>query len=76
MGYCSSQKIVSSHRLEIRNIMEWFPIVAGTFKVVVLGTGMFFAIKWHYDKGKKEKAKKNAMSAPPAPAEQTLKASD
>ena len=56
--------------------MEWFPIVAGTFKVVVLGTGMFFAIKWHYDKGKKEKAKKNAMSAPPAPAEQTLKASD
>jgi hypothetical protein len=25
------------------------------FKVLVLGTGMFFAIKWHYDQGKKEK---------------------
>jgi hypothetical protein len=23
-----------------------------TFKIVVLGTGMFFAIKWHCDKGK------------------------
>jgi hypothetical protein len=26
-----------------------------TFKVVVLGTGMFFAIKWHYDKGRNGK---------------------
>jgi len=33
--------------------MEWFPIVAVTFKFLVLGTGMFFAIKWHYDQGKK-----------------------
>ena len=37
--------------------MDWFPIVAVTFKVLVLGTGMFFAIKWHYDQGKKEKEK-------------------
>ena len=36
--------------------MDWFPIVAGTFKVVALGIGMFFAIKWHYDQGKKKKA--------------------
>lgn len=35
--------------------MEWFPIVAVTFKFVVLGTGMFYAIKWHYDQGKKGK---------------------
>lgn len=35
--------------------MEWFPIVAGTFKLVVLGTAMFFAIKWHYDKDKEKK---------------------
>jgi len=34
--------------------MDWFPIVAGTFKVLALLTGMFFAIKWHYDQGKKE----------------------
>jgi hypothetical protein len=41
--------------LEIRKIMEWFPILAVTFKFLVLGTGMFFAIKWHYDQGKKGK---------------------
>ncbi|MBD8723820.1 hypothetical protein IFT43_10685 [Oxalobacteraceae sp. CFBP 13708] len=34
--------------------MEWFPIVFFTFKALVLGTGMFFAIKWHYDQGKKK----------------------
>ncbi len=37
--------------------MEWFPTVAFTFKFLVLGTGMFFAIKWHYDQGKKQKGK-------------------
>ena len=37
--------------------MEWFPIVAGMFKVLALGTAMFFAIKWHYDQGKKEQGK-------------------
>jgi hypothetical protein len=37
--------------------MEWFPTVAFTFKFLVLGTGMFFAIKWHYDQGKKGKVK-------------------
>ena len=36
--------------------MDWVPIVLVTFKVFVLGTGMFYAIKWHYDQGKKEKA--------------------
>ncbi len=35
--------------------MDWFPIVFVTFKFLVLGTGMFFAIKWHYDQGKKGK---------------------
>lgn len=34
-------------------MMDWIPIVLVTFKVLVLGTGMFFAIKWHYDQGKK-----------------------
>ncbi|MGJ9417988.1 hypothetical protein ACHAC9_09505 [Massilia sp. CMS3.1] len=37
--------------------MEWIPIVLVTFKILVVGTGMFFAIKWHYDQGKKEKEK-------------------
>lgn len=35
--------------------MDWIPIVFVTFKVLVLGTGMFFAIKWHYDQGQKVK---------------------
>lgn len=35
--------------------MIWVPILLGTFKLVVFGTGMFFAIKWHYDQGKKKK---------------------
>ena len=34
-------------------MMDWIPIVFVTFKFLVLGTGMFFAIKWHYDQGKK-----------------------
>ena len=34
-------------------MLDWTPIVFVTFKALVLGTGMFFAIKWHYDQGKK-----------------------
>jgi hypothetical protein len=34
--------------------MDWIPVVFVTFKFLVLATGMFFAIKWHYDQGKKE----------------------
>ncbi|QOL49125.1 hypothetical protein [Massilia litorea] len=43
--------------------MDWFPIVAVTFKVLVLGTGMFFAIKWHYDQGEKQKDKEQEKRA-------------
>jgi hypothetical protein len=43
--------------------MDWIPIVAVTFKFLVLGTGMFFAIKWHYDQGKKEKDKEKERRA-------------
>ncbi|MBT9441091.1 MAG: hypothetical protein IV087_04380 [Acidovorax sp.] len=35
--------------------MDWVPIVFIVFKVAVFGTGMFFAIKWHYDQGKMAK---------------------
>ena len=35
--------------------MDWVPIVFITFKVLVFGTCMFYAIKWHYDQGKKAK---------------------
>lgn len=44
-------------------MMDWIPIVFVTFKLLVLGTGMFFAIKWHYDQGKKEKEKRMEMRA-------------
>ena len=38
-------------------MMEWIPVVLFTFKFLVFGTGMFFAIKWHYDQGQKERAR-------------------
>ena len=38
--------------------MDWVPIVFMIFKLGVFGTGMFLAIKWHYDKGKQEREKK------------------
>lgn len=41
---------------------DWFPLVFFPFKILVLGTGMFFAIKWHHDEGKKKK--NNEASGP------------
>ena len=32
--------------------MEWIPVVLIAFKVLVLGTAMFFAIKFLYDDDK------------------------
>jgi uncharacterized protein YneF (UPF0154 family) len=43
--------------------MEWIPIVFVTFKLLALATGMFFAIKWHYDQGKKDPSKEKEMRA-------------
>jgi hypothetical protein len=34
--------------------MEWVPVVFIAFKVGVLSIGMFFAVKWHYDRGRTE----------------------
>lgn len=41
--------------------MDWFPIVFFTFKFLVLATGMFFAVKWHYDQGRKNPDRKKEM---------------
>lgn len=41
--------------------MDWVPVVFVTFKLLVFGTGMFFAIKWHYEKGKKDKKRQSAV---------------
>ncbi len=43
-------------------MIDWIPIVLITFKALVLGTGMFFAIKWHYDRGKMGKDKRAVLS--------------
>jgi hypothetical protein len=43
--------------------MDWIPVVFVAFKVLVLCTGMFFAIKWHYDQGKKEEEKRAVLRA-------------
>ncbi|CZZ91084.1 Uncharacterised protein [Bordetella trematum] len=40
----------------------WVPVIFGTFKLVVLATFMFLAIKSHYD-GEKEEKKKKEMQA-------------
>ncbi|WP_343633921.1 hypothetical protein [Roseateles sp.] len=34
--------------------MEWVPTVFIIFKLGVLAIGMFYAIKWHYDKARQE----------------------
>ncbi|MBB4952794.1 hypothetical protein H4S14_000836 [Agrobacterium vitis] len=39
------------------NWVDWFPIVFLPLKVIVLGTAMFFAVKWHYDQDQAEKKK-------------------
>jgi len=41
--------------------MDWVPIVFVTFKVLVFGAGMFFAIKWHYERGRKAGGKQSAV---------------
>lgn len=37
--------------------MEWIPVVFVVFKFSVLATGMYYAVKWHYDQGKKGRLK-------------------
>jgi hypothetical protein len=41
--------------------MDWIPTVFFTFKFLVLGTGMFFAVKWHYDREIKAGKEKGAV---------------
>jgi len=44
-------------------MIDWIPIGLVTFKLLVLGTGMFFAIKWHYDQGRKDQDKRAVLRA-------------
>jgi len=40
--------------------MNSIPISFVIFKVLVLSVGMYLAVKWHYDRGQKEKNQKTA----------------
>lgn len=42
-------------------MIDWVPVVFVTFKVLIFGACMFFAIKWHYDQGKKKGMDKRAL---------------
>lgn len=42
---------------------DWIPVVFVTFKLLMFGTCMFFAIKWHYDQGKKGADKRALLRA-------------
>ena len=44
-------------------MVDWIPVVFVIFKFLVLGTGMFFAVKWHYDQGKKAEEKRAVLRA-------------
>jgi hypothetical protein len=44
-------------------MIDWIPVVFVIFKFLVLGIGMFFAIKWHYDKGKNGNEKRAVLRA-------------
>ena len=35
-------------------MLDWVPVVFITFKATIFAACMFFAIKWHYDQGKKK----------------------
>jgi hypothetical protein len=47
----------------IEEIMDWVPIVFITFKLLVLGTVVFFSIKSHHDKEKEEQEEERARQA-------------
>ena len=47
----------------IEEIMDWIPIVFIAFKLLVLGTAMFFSIKSHRDKQKEEQEEERQRQA-------------
>lgn len=55
--YRAGTRYVRLLKQRFEEIMGSVPIIFGTFKLLVLFTGMFFAIKSHFDGEKKEKAK-------------------
>ncbi|WP_341887843.1 hypothetical protein [Variovorax sp. YR752] len=46
--------------IDIPSIMNSIPISFVIFKVLVLSVGMYLAVKWHYERGQKDKNQKTA----------------
>ncbi len=44
-------------------MIDWIPVIFVVFKALTLSTCMFFAIKWHYDQGKKGMDKRAVLRA-------------
>lgn len=44
---------------------EIFPLIFFPFKLIVLGIGMYFAIKWHMDQDKKKRDETTSRQQPP-----------
>ncbi|MDL5034972.1 hypothetical protein QRD40_01265 [Comamonas sp. Y6] len=42
-------------------MIDWVPVVFVAFKALIFGACMFFAIKWHYDQGKKKGVETRAL---------------
>lgn len=42
-----------------------FPLIFFPFKIIVLGVGMYFSIKWHHDRAQEEKDKAEKRKIPP-----------
>jgi large-conductance mechanosensitive channel len=47
----------------IEEIMDWIPIVFIAFKLLVIGTALFFSIKSHHDKEKEEQEEERERQA-------------
>lgn len=46
-------EVIWCEPLEFLKMIDWVPVAFLTFKVLIFGACMFFAIKWHYDQGNK-----------------------
>lgn len=45
--------------------IDFFPLVFFPFKIIVLGIGMYYAIKWHVDQDNKKRDEIRARKGPP-----------
>ncbi|MFJ5446571.1 hypothetical protein ACIKP9_10070 [Methylobacillus methanolivorans] len=45
---------------------EFFPYFAGAFKLIVLGIGAYFAIKWHFDEERRVREAKGVVFDKPS----------